>query len=88
MSLLEELRRDLVLANRILYDQQIVDGLGHISVRHPDDPSLFLLSVNRAPALVRRQDIAVYRLDGTAVDPDSPRPYLEMAWSAHLQRCC
>ena len=25
----------LVYANRILYDQGIVDGLGHVSVRHP-----------------------------------------------------
>lgn len=70
--------RELVLANRILYDHNVVDGLGHASIRHPDDPSLFLLSANRAPGLVRRQDIVRYRLDdGSAVDTDAPRPYLE-----------
>lgn len=83
---LDDLCRDLALANRILYDQQIVDGLGHVSVRHPDDPALFLLSVNRAPGLVRRQDITTYRLDGSAVDPTAPRPYLERFIHAELYR--
>lgn len=72
-----DLARELALANRILYDQGIVDGLGHVSVRHPDDPALFLLAANRAPGLVRSTDIVCYRLDGSALDPDAPRPYLE-----------
>lgn len=72
-----ELARELALANRILYDQGIVDGLGHVSLRHPDDASLFLLSCNRAPGLVRPEDIVCYRLDGSALDPEAPRPYLE-----------
>lgn len=73
----EHLARELALANRILYDHDIVDGLGHVSLRHPDDPQLFLLSCNRAPGLVRPRDIVCYRLDGTPLDPDAPRPYLE-----------
>ena len=36
----------LVYANRILYDQGVVDGLGHASVRHPSEPGVFLLSCN------------------------------------------
>jgi len=28
----------LAIANRILYDQGIVDGLGHVSVRHDSVP--------------------------------------------------
>lgn len=86
LDLPDDLCRDLVLANRILYDQQIVDGLGHVSARHPADPGLFLLSVNRAPGLVRRRDITAYRLDGTAVDPDAPRPYLERFIHAEIYR--
>ena len=77
---------DLALANRILYDHQIVDGLGHASIRHPENPELFLLSANRAPALVRRQDIVTYRLDGTSVDPDAPRPYLERFIHSEIYR--
>lgn len=67
----------LVYANRILYDQGVVDGLGHASVRHPQAPGVFLLSCNRAPGMVQRQDIVCYDYDGNAVSPTSERPYLE-----------
>ena len=67
----------VVIANRILYDQGVVDGLGHVSVRHPSDPGVFLLSCNRAPGLVRHADILCYDLDGNTVSPTSERSYLE-----------
>ena len=67
----------LVHANRILYDQGVVDGLGHASVRHDSQPDVFLLSCNRAPGLVRRRDITCYDLDGDAVSANAERPYLE-----------
>jgi ribulose-5-phosphate 4-epimerase/fuculose-1-phosphate aldolase len=67
----------LVYANRILYDQNIVDGLGHVSVRHDSEPGVFLLSCNRAPGLVRRRDITLYDYDGNAVSEGAERPYLE-----------
>ena len=82
----DNLARELALANRILYDQQIVDGLGHVSLRHPDDPSLFLLSCSRAPALVRPEDIVCYRADGSALDTEAPRPYLERFIHAEIYR--
>ena len=44
--------RDLSLANRILYAQGVLDAFGHVSVRHPANASRFLISKNRAPALV------------------------------------
>ena len=67
----------LVYANRILYDQGIVDGLGHVSVRHDSVPGVYLLSCNRAPGLVQRGDIVCYNLDGDAVSETTERPYLE-----------
>ena len=67
----------LVYANRILYDQGIVDGLGHASVRHDSEPGVFLLSCNRAPGMVRRRDIVCYDYDGDAVSETTERPYLE-----------
>jgi HCOMODA/2-hydroxy-3-carboxy-muconic semialdehyde decarboxylase len=67
----------LVLANRILYDHEVVDGLGHVSVRHNSMPGAFLLSCNRAPGLVKAADIVTYDYDGNALSPDAPRPYLE-----------
>jgi ribulose-5-phosphate 4-epimerase/fuculose-1-phosphate aldolase len=67
----------LVMANRILYEQGIVDGLGHVSVRHDSAPHTFLLSCNRAPGLVKARDIVCYDLDGQAVSATTERPYLE-----------
>jgi HCOMODA/2-hydroxy-3-carboxy-muconic semialdehyde decarboxylase len=76
----------LVLANRILYDQGIVDGLGHASVRHDSVPDVFLLSCNRAPAMVRRQDIVCYDYAGDAVSETGERPYLERFIHAEIYR--
>jgi len=81
-----ELVDKLVLANRILYDQGIVDGLGHASVRHDSVPDVFLLSCNRAPGLVRRQDIVCYDHAGDAVSQTRERPYLERFIHAEIYR--
>jgi hypothetical protein len=40
MSIVE----DLVTANHILANEGILDGLGHISVRDPDNPQRYLMS--------------------------------------------
>ena len=76
----------VVYANRILYDQGVVDGLGHVSVRHPSEPGVFLLSCNRAPGLVKREDIVCYDLDGNAVSVTSERPYLERFIHSEIYR--
>jgi HCOMODA/2-hydroxy-3-carboxy-muconic semialdehyde decarboxylase len=65
---------DLVAANHILYDQGVVDGFGHVSVRHDKDPSRYLLSRSMAPAL---GDIIEYDLDGNPVDANGRASYLE-----------
>ena len=67
----------LVIANRILYDQGVVDGFGHVSVRHDQSPAHFLLARNMAPALVRREDIVTFDQDGAALDAVGRRVYLE-----------
>ncbi|MDB5071370.1 MAG: aldolase [Candidatus Eremiobacteraeota bacterium] len=67
---------DLVLANRILYRLGVVDGFGHVSVRHERDPERFLLARNMAPALVTAEDVMTFALDGTALG-DPRAPYLE-----------
>ena len=40
---------ELVAANRILGQQGIFDGFGHVSVRHGRDPNRYLLSRSLAP---------------------------------------
>jgi HCOMODA/2-hydroxy-3-carboxy-muconic semialdehyde decarboxylase len=67
----------LVLANRILYRYGVVDGFGHASVRHDQSVDHFLLARNMAPALVRREDIVTFDLDGAALDAAGRRVYLE-----------
>jgi hypothetical protein len=37
-------KRELVIANRILAREDVIDDYGHVSVRHPVDPSRFFLS--------------------------------------------
>ena len=67
----------LVVANRILYEQGVVDGFGHVSARHDKSSVHFLLARNMAPALVRRDDIVTFDLDGAALDAAGRRVYLE-----------
>jgi HCOMODA/2-hydroxy-3-carboxy-muconic semialdehyde decarboxylase len=68
---------DLVAANRILFDQGVVDGFGHVSVRHNKRPQNFLLSRNMAPSLVAAADILEYDPEGEPVAANGPHVYLE-----------
>jgi len=76
----------LVYANRILFHQGVVDGLGHASVRHDTEPGIFLLSCNRAPAMVCRKDIVCYDYEGNAVSQTVERPYLERFIHSEIYR--
>src|SRR5687767_3482083 len=58
-----QLLEDLVAANRILADQGVLDGYGHVSARHDRDPARFLMSRSLAPELVTAADIMEYGLD-------------------------
>jgi HCOMODA/2-hydroxy-3-carboxy-muconic semialdehyde decarboxylase len=72
-----DLLRDLVDANHILFDQQVVDAFGHVSVRHGRRPDRFLLARNMAPALVDVPDILEFDLDGAPLNAGGQRVYLE-----------
>ena len=77
MSDVTSLRQDLVTANRILAHQGVVDGFGHVSVRHPDHPDRFLLARSRSPELVTNDDIREFGLDGEMIISDGSSAYLE-----------
>lgn len=68
---------DLVTANRILVNEGILDGLGHISVRSDQNPNHFLLSRDLAAWLVTPADLLEYDFDGNPVNPKAPRGYQE-----------
>jgi len=72
-----KLIEDLVAANRILVDQGVVDGYGHVSVRHDRDPSRYLMSRALAPELVTAADILEHDLDNNASDAQGRALYLE-----------
>ena len=73
----ESLFSDLVAANRILADQGVVDGYGHVSVRHPTNPNHFYISRWLAPDLVTESDIVELDLDCTPVTGDQRKLYSE-----------
>jgi ribulose-5-phosphate 4-epimerase/fuculose-1-phosphate aldolase len=68
---------DLVAANRVLVDQGVLDGYGHVSVRHNADPSRYLMAWSVAPEMVTAADILEYDLDSNAVDARGKGLYLE-----------
>lgn len=69
--------RSLVLANRILAREGIIDDFGHVSLRHPDDPQRYLLSRSRSPAIVASEDIMEFSLEGEPVDQRARAMYAE-----------
>ena len=77
MNEMDQARRDVVIANRILAREDVVDAYGHVSMRHPQDPGRYLLSWSRSPELVEGTDIVEFTLDGKPVKDDGRPPYLE-----------
>jgi HCOMODA/2-hydroxy-3-carboxy-muconic semialdehyde decarboxylase len=78
---------DLVVANHILTDQQVLDAFGHVSVRNPANPNHFLMSRNMPPALVTAADIVEYDFDGNPVGaPANYQHFLERFIHAEVYR--
>jgi len=69
--------QDLVIANRILAREEVVDAYGHVSVRHPDNPNRFLIARSLAPELVGPKDIVELDLDGQPLRDENRSLYLE-----------
>jgi Class II Aldolase and Adducin N-terminal domain len=57
MSNLDTLIQDLVIANRILAKEDVVDAYGHVSVRHRENPDRFLIARSVSPELVSAEDM-------------------------------
>src|SRR5438045_5886764 len=77
MASLQALIQELVIANRILAREDVVDAYGHVSVRLPDNPHRFLIARSLAPELVGPDDIVELDLDGEPVRDDGHKLYLE-----------
>jgi ribulose-5-phosphate 4-epimerase/fuculose-1-phosphate aldolase len=77
MSDLDEACYQLALANRIVAHEGVLDGFGHISIRHPTDPGRYLLSRSRSPELIEPADILEFTLDSELVTKTDVLPYGE-----------
>jgi HCOMODA/2-hydroxy-3-carboxy-muconic semialdehyde decarboxylase len=68
---------DLAAAARILAAEGVVDGFGHVSLRHPNAPDRYLMSRSVAPALQTPDDIIEYDLNSTPINANGRGSFLE-----------
>ena len=68
---------DLVIANRILAHEGVLDAFGHVSIRHPERPDQYVISRSLGPAYVTEADLQCYAISGEQVSGDERPGYLE-----------
>jgi ribulose-5-phosphate 4-epimerase/fuculose-1-phosphate aldolase len=68
---------DLVVANRILFGEGVLDGFGHVSVRDAKKPERFWLARSMAAGLVEARDIMEFDLEGEPFDAKGRAVFLE-----------
>jgi len=74
---LNHARELLARANRMIANEGVLDAFGHVTIRHPADPTRYLMSRSRAPELVQPEDILEFTLDSQPVKPADVRLYGE-----------
>jgi HCOMODA/2-hydroxy-3-carboxy-muconic semialdehyde decarboxylase len=77
MNETDRLINDLVIANRILANEDVCDAYGHVSIRNPNNPNTFFMARSLAPELVTADDIVELDLEGNPVSDESRHLYLE-----------
>jgi HCOMODA/2-hydroxy-3-carboxy-muconic semialdehyde decarboxylase len=77
MANLDAIIKDLVIANRILAKEDVVDAYGHVSIRNPDNPKTFFISRSLAPELIEKEDIVELDMSGQPVKDEKRPLYLE-----------
>ncbi|KAK4505330.1 hypothetical protein PRZ48_003293 [Zasmidium cellare] len=78
--ILKQTYRDLINGSHILHYHKVLDAYGHLSLRHPHNPTHFLLSRSIAPALITAStDIMTYHIsDASPINPTSTaKDYVE-----------
>jgi len=74
---LDAARYELALANRIIAHEGVLDGFGHVSMRHPEHPDRYLLARSRSPELIEPSDLLEFTLDSEPVVPPEGEMYGE-----------
>ena len=73
MDAIEQTRKDIISACRILTDKKLVEGFGHVSARLPGTDR-FILTPRIGLALVQESDLLTMNLNGEVVDGNQPVP--------------
>lgn len=73
---LSSIETDLAMANRVLANEGILDGFGHVSARHPDGDKM-VVSAYQSPALVEQDDLIQMALDGRVLTDGVDEVYSE-----------
>jgi ribulose-5-phosphate 4-epimerase/fuculose-1-phosphate aldolase len=81
-----KLIEDLVAAYRILAQQGVLDGFGHVSARHDRAANRFIMSRSLAPELVTANDLIEFDLDANPVDARGRSLYSERFIHAEIYR--
>ena len=72
-----EAMEQVVMANRILANEGVLDALGHVSLRSPENPNAFFQARSISPFEVTAEDILEIDLDGNVLTKTTLRPYGE-----------
>jgi 3-hydroxy-2-methylpyridine-4,5-dicarboxylate 4-decarboxylase len=73
----QEAIHQVIMANRILANEGLLDALGHVSVRNPQNQRTFFQARSIAPFEVTRDDILEIDVDGTVLTKTAMAPYGE-----------
>ena len=72
MDSIEQLKKDLISASRILSQQKLVEGFGHVSARIPNSDR-FIITPRISLALVQESELLTMNLNGDVVDRSEER---------------
>ena len=71
---LEQLKKDVISACRILSHRNLVEGFGHVSARIIDSDQ-FIMTPRISLALVREAELLTMNLSGEVVSGNHPVPF-------------
>ncbi|HUI80970.1 MAG TPA: class II aldolase/adducin family protein [Bryobacteraceae bacterium] len=77
---------ELVVANRILANEGVLDAYGHVSIRDPQNPEHFFLARHMAAGLVTAKDIIEYDLDSNPIVKGETAGYTERFIHSEIYR--
>ncbi len=77
---------ELVVANRILANEGVLDAYGHVSVRDAQNPEHFFLARHVAAGQVTAQDIIEYDLDSNPIVKSETAGYTERFIHSEIYR--